>query len=174
MIEFSQSQMPTTQEVRDRVNRALLRLQTTDGELFSDGVNERALTFRLGLYLQQEFDDWTVDCEYNRYRQVPKQLRQLKGKTINRTKKSGRVSPDIIIHRRGQNGPNLLVIEAKTSKTKRDHGWDYAKLYCYKSELGYCHTAFVVFVVESDPPEYEITFDLPPDELEQYGLSGGR
>src|ERR1039458_2874303 len=108
--------LPTAGEIREAVNRALERLKAEDAHLFNVNVSERSLTFRLGLYLQCEFPDWRVDCEYNRHGEYPKRLievkrqRQLDDPT---SKTEGDVYPDIIVHWRGEAGPNLLVIEAK-------------------------------------------------------------
>jgi hypothetical protein len=56
------------------------------------------------------------------------------------------VFPDIIVHKRGPKGPNLLVIEAKKS-TNKDAGLDIEKLKAYKSNehLRYEHAVFLVF-----------------------------
>jgi hypothetical protein len=90
------------------------------GELYAADGNERSITHHLAIYLQQEFDCWNVDVEYNRDDHDIKRLRDL------RDVPSDAVYPDIIVHRRGTNYDNFLVIEVK----KRDggHGLDEGKL----------------------------------------------
>ena len=51
------------------ISNAVAELFRRDGELFdlgTEGINGQTLTFRLGLYLAQEFKNQNVDCEYNR------------------------------------------------------------------------------------------------------------
>ena len=72
-------------------------------------VGERAIVFRFGLYFQRALDecglfyDYKLDCEYNRNGVVPKRLPP-EGKLRN---------PDLILHQRGNNNHNLLVIDFK-------------------------------------------------------------
>src|SRR4051812_13278406 len=66
---------PSDEEIRQAVVRALERLKIEDAHLFKVGISERSLTFRLSLYLRDEFDaGWRVDCEYNRDGKYPKRL----------------------------------------------------------------------------------------------------
>ena len=71
-------------------------------------VGERAIVFRFGLYFQKVLDEcgmfygYNLDCEYNRNGSDPKRL--IVG---------DRIFPDLILHRRGNNDGNLLVIEFK-------------------------------------------------------------
>jgi hypothetical protein len=94
--------------ILSRLARSFDRLFDHDGELFErgiGGVHEQTLTFRLGIYIQQEFPAFNVDCEYNR-RGADSKKRCSAGSLI---------KPDVVVHRRGADGPNLLVIEAKKS-----------------------------------------------------------
>ena len=73
-------------------------------------VGERAIVFRFAYYLQKFLDEqglypeYNLDCEYNRNGDKPKIIYSL-GKNV---------YPDLIIHRRGNNDNNLLVMEFKT------------------------------------------------------------
>lgn len=154
---------PTNDDIRTAVIRALTRMVADDTHLFHVGVSERSLTFRLGHYLQCEFPRWQVDCEYNRNGEVPKRLRRIREEMLAQnpdTKSKGGVFPDIILHRRGPDGPNLFVIEAKkaSENTPEDERFDRLKLGAYQDELGYHLTAFVVFV-DNDIPTFTIDFD---------------
>jgi len=73
-------------------------------------VGERSIVFRFAFYLQEIlssnkiYSDYNLDCEYNRNGTKPKRISAL-----------GRnVYPDLIIHQRGNNDNNLLVMEFKT------------------------------------------------------------
>ncbi len=157
--------LPTERQIRDAVQRALDRLTQEDAHLFSVNVCERCLTFRLALYLQSEFPDWRVDCEYNRDGRFPKQLSEVKRQRrlhdpTSRTE--GDVYPDIIVHHRGPEGPNLLAIEAKREcdLTKKEIAFDYVKLRGYRDELAYQCVAFIIFGSDPHGPYCKPDFDL--------------
>lgn len=69
---------------------------------------EQACVFRIGLYLQErlkkaKISDVVVDCEYNKNGDHPKRtVMFVEG-----------VRPDLLIHKRGNNTKNLLVVEFK-------------------------------------------------------------
>ena len=64
----------TRDEVRDRLYAAYHALLRHDRALLELDANERSLTHKLAEYLQGEFPDWDVDCEYNRDGDTPKRL----------------------------------------------------------------------------------------------------
>lgn len=102
--------------LKDLIKNALNTLYEKDKELLWLGesagidkhVGERAIVFRFGIYLQQELNKipelevLNLDCEYNRKGLDPKSI------TIR-----DRIIPDIILHQRGNNNHNLLVLEFK-------------------------------------------------------------
>lgn len=103
----------------DLVEKALDELYTKDSYLLENEVHERTIVFRFGLYLQvlmdksKKFNEYNLDFEYNRNGNDPKMLSILGSNVI----------PDLIIHRRGSNDHNLLVVEFKTywnSDTRSD------------------------------------------------------
>ena len=105
-------EIPTLEEVQDRVNRSIYELYERDYDLIKLDVNERSITHKLGEYLQQQFPDWNVDCEYNRKGKATKEIREEIG-TVQSDDTEGRtIYPDIIVHLRNADN-NLLVIEAK-------------------------------------------------------------
>ena len=88
-------------EMREKIKNAIEKLYKEDYELFyytTDDtiIYERTLSFRLGMYLQKLFNDYNVDCEYNRHIDMIKTL------------KKDRIYPDIIIHKRKTDNNNLL------------------------------------------------------------------
>lgn len=96
-------------EILTMINEALNELYECDSYLITNRVNERSIVFRFGYYFQRlinnsPFSNYNMDCEYNKNHSNPK-------RTINFTNGT---YPDIILHRRGSNDNNLLLIEFKT------------------------------------------------------------
>ena len=128
----------STNEIKEKLKVSLGVLLKNDYFLLEKGVNERTITHKLAEYLQIQFPDWNVDCEYNRKGIKIKEL-----KNINECRKhiaTNRVFPDIIVHRRNSN-ENLFVIEIK--KIGLDPRCDVRKLelftkgnWDYKYSLG--------------------------------------
>lgn len=58
-------------DVAEHVRGSLLRLLAEDAYLFEADANERSISHRLALYLEEEFPGWNVDCEYNRDQHEP-------------------------------------------------------------------------------------------------------
>lgn len=53
-------------EIIERTRIALGVLQKNDSFLLENEVNERTIAHKFAEYLQKQFPDWNVDCEYNR------------------------------------------------------------------------------------------------------------
>jgi len=91
--------------------------------LLKNNLNERTISFKLAEYLQKEYDGkYTVDCEYNRMSKddknmdegyITKKLHLYVEKIKTNNDKAQTVFPDIIIHKKGINDNNFLVIEIK-------------------------------------------------------------
>ena len=96
---------PSGDEVRSKVDQAIAQLIDNDFFLLQIDANERAISHRLGLYLQLHFEKWHVDCEYNRYLDNPKRLKTYE-KRFNKYRQGWNISetdpitvfPDIIVH----------------------------------------------------------------------------
>jgi len=111
----------------DLINKALEMLYEKDYHLIMNKainnqgweekhhVGERAIVFRFAHYLQNlmdetgEFTEYNLDCEYNRNGLECKRLPSFPNGTY----------PDLIIHKRGSNDYNLLVMEFKTYWNKK-------------------------------------------------------
>ncbi len=99
----------------------IIHLGISGNETENIHVSERSIVFRYGIYLQDKikktvFENYNVDCEYNRNRDSKKTYPGDKGKIHG-------CYPDFIIHKRGTNDDNLLAIEVKTwwnTDTKHD------------------------------------------------------
>ncbi len=135
----------STEEVLERFELSLDALFNNDIYLLEHDVNERTITHKLAEHLQDRFPEWNVDCEYNRDRHDPKRIgieTGLESIQIN-------VYPDIIIHERGTNERNLLIIEAKKSNDPRLNGAeaDHQRIEGFSASLGYQIGVFLEFNV---------------------------
>lgn len=115
------SNLPTiTQaDVKRSISTALCSLYGDDGDLLSVDASERSITHKLAEHLQNEFPDFHVDCEYNRWGTDTKRLSFSLGSTRPDSIEARTVFPDIIVHRRRTND-NLLVIEVKKATSHED------------------------------------------------------
>jgi|SRR5579875_1683852 hypothetical protein len=115
--------MVSPDEVKDRVGQAINMLRTRDGFLLEHRAHERSITHKLAEYLQSEFPDYNVDCEYNLHGSLPKRLlRECEGND------QELVYPDIVVHQRGNDNSNLLVVEAKPRRQSNVPECDRIKL----------------------------------------------
>jgi hypothetical protein len=110
-------------ELEAVVSTSLRRLFEKDAFLLEHGVHERSVTHKLAEYIQQELPSLNVDCEYNKHGLSTKRLPRI----VNHTNKE-LVYPDISVHLRGNDGSNLLVIEAKPKRTAIVPEFDDIKL----------------------------------------------
>jgi len=53
-------------EIERKVKSCLQILREQDKYLLDNDLNERTITHKLATYLQEEFQEFNVDCEYNR------------------------------------------------------------------------------------------------------------
>lgn len=98
-------------------------LNEADRSLLTRDVHEQSVGARLAYHLQALFPDHDVDVEYNRHEADPKRL-EIDPKCANKTNDEGEtlVRPDVIVHQRGHDFSNLLVLEIK--KEGNDEGTD--------------------------------------------------
>lgn len=108
------------EKITNKLHKSYEKMISREGYLFEIDTNERSLTHKLAEYLQLEFPEWNVDCEYNRNEVDTKKLDSFKRNISSDDTNAVSVYPDIIIHHRGTKN-NLIVIEAKkTSSTVED------------------------------------------------------
>ena len=97
-------------------------------------VGERSILFRFAHYLQNlldeypQFDEYNLDCEYNRNGSETKNLPSFPNGTY----------PDVILHKRGSNDDNILIIEFKTY-WNTDQTQDFKKIDEFTNESGKYH-----------------------------------
>jgi hypothetical protein len=148
-----------------KLESALLLLHKMDSAILDShyNLNERSITFRLAMYLCDQFKEHDVDCEYNRM--VDHKGNTTEGdywaKTIclERPYVSGEddeastVFPDIIIHKR-KKAENLAVVEVKMAWKNSKKNFDLQKLQAYKKNLLYKYAIYL----EINSDDWEITF----------------
>ncbi len=140
--------------IKNCVELAIKKFYKEDKLLFEfkteeDAVCERSMAFRIGTYLQRILEEdeilkiYNVDSEYNRNFNHPKFMYK---KTLAAIEKKY-TYPDIIVHQRKNNENNLLIIEFKKGKPKKDSKLnDFEKLKYftdYKKEYRYSYGMYI-------------------------------
>ena len=120
--------------IKQITDTALNHLKQKDRQLLDIQVNERTISHKLAEYLQQEFSSLFVDCEYNRHDGLTKILDVPTNSVGWDDVDSKTVFPDIVVHKRGTDEENLLVIEIKKSNNRVEHQFDINKLRAFTSE----------------------------------------
>ena len=149
--------MPYTKDELERiVNSSLMKLRSLDKKLLEIKVNERTITHKLAVYLQQNFPEFNVDCEYNRFKDIVKKIK-LPNERINWNDTEAKtVFPDIIIHKRGIEEDNLLVIEVKKSSNDNSGDFDRIKLHAFLQEpYNYAYGLFLRIDLDGENDDLE-------------------
>ena len=159
MNNRAQMAEPSLEEVQQRLQSALRTLARQDSYLLDHDLHERTITHKLAEYLQPLFPDWNVDCEYNRDGHAPKRVRHA-ARQPPREDEGSNVFPDIIIHQRGTNEHNILVLEAKKAHDldQEVDERDRAKVEAFAIDLDYRCGALVVVYIEHEHQRYHATF----------------
>lgn len=141
------------QTVRIRLQAAVETLLIDDSYLLEIGVSERAIMGRLAVYLTHLFPSHSVDLEYNRHALEVKRA-DVPEECANATNFAGKaiIIPDLIVHQRGHDRDNLLVLEAKKSADRRGKDCDRLRVTALKRELGYRFAALLEFPIGGSPP----------------------
>jgi len=131
-------------EVERRVEEALQAFRHDDRYLLEHNLSERCIASRVAFHLQHFFPEYSVDVEYNRAGDIPKRL-DLPDECANSVDDDGRalVVPDVIVHRRGTAGPNLLGIELKKMGDPRGPDRDRDRLRALRARLDYRYGALL-------------------------------
>lgn len=98
-------------ELLNFVDTALERVYKYHEYLINNQVHERSIVFWFGVYLHEllqhegkEYAEFNLDFEYNKNHINPKRTVNFPDGTY----------PDILLHKRGSNEHNLLIVEFKT------------------------------------------------------------
>ena len=138
-------------DVETRVKRAFDALSYADLKLLQYDANERAICAQLATHLQAVFPEYHVDVEYNRHGMDPKRIK------IDPERGGKLVYPDVIVHRRGSDESNLLVMEVKKSTNSQSRSRDRRKLRCCVEDFNYDFAVLVDIPIGGDgrPPHIE-------------------
>jgi len=133
-------------ELKKIIDKALDELYNEEPSLISSKVNERSIAFRLGIYIEtlknnskenKEYKYYDLDVEYNKnqddFKKVP-------------SKPNGAI-PDLILHKRGNNWNNLLIIEIKRPKNYTGRNDDREKLKDFTNRKGDYIYGLGVFII---------------------------
>ena len=101
------------------VEKALDLLYINEEELFKYDASERSIVFHFGRYFIKFLEDnkfdlnqYSVDCEYNRTN--PNYIKKINNERD--------ILPDLILHKRGDNKDNIMVIEFKKDSNNDSNG----------------------------------------------------
>jgi hypothetical protein len=94
-------------EIQNFVYQSLVDFLSSEISLLKNNVSERTISQNFSNYLKTRFIDFDVDCEYNRHGSNIKTI------TYPNETKPSPIYPDIVIHSRGSDTKNIVVIEIK-------------------------------------------------------------
>lgn len=155
-------------ELMDIFEKAKEKFLKEEKEIIEINVNERTLSARLMFHLQtlllneiyqENYKEYSVDCEYNRRKEIvkilPKEYRELE-------KKDKQIYPDIILHQRNSE-KNLMIIEMKKTYSSDEAGKNENRdrlkfLTSLRKENKYKYLLGVYFEVNKFPDKCKIEF----------------
>lgn len=110
----------TTAELLAKVDDALRDFFRDDEKLLCIDANERSITHKLAEHLQRQFADLDVDCEYNRHGDDEDDIKRLRCDCLPShapidSPHARTIYPDVVVHERGCDDKNELVVEVKKS-----------------------------------------------------------
>lgn len=154
-----------SQEIIKKTLDSILTLYREDPDLFQKDLCERCLVHRLAVYLERQFVEYKVDCEFNKSfhedRVTKKYLSNLNGNYV-----------DIIIHKRSNTpGENLVCFEVKKKQNYTDRAKDRENLEIltrmgrFEYRLGF----YILLGNTLDKTEVEIYSDS--NLIQRYGFS---
>jgi hypothetical protein len=130
------------EEIIRKVNLALDLFYESDSLLVNLKVNERAICHHFAIYLKLLFQDYNIDCEYDKHGDDFKKLENIS--ECSERKKTDRILPDILVHKRCNDKNNLIILEIK-SKSDAD-SCDIKKLELMTNSKGQFKYDFGVFI----------------------------
>lgn len=138
--------------LKQTINSTLENVYQNDYDLIERGGMEQSLSFRFGLYFSTIIKDldWlkshNIDLEYNKNGLNPKRT----------PRRPNGVRPDLILHKRGENINNIIVVEFK-GWWNGDRESDLVKLEDFVNQDGeykYGLGVFIEFNKEKPKIEY--------------------
>lgn len=120
----------------------LEELYNQDGPILAQDIGERAICGCLARVMSPKFPQYNVDIEYNR-KGPGLEPKDIEMPDENGVLTANRIFPDIIVHERGNNLRNLLVVEVKKSTSAVSDEHDHAKLQALCWQFDYRHGLFL-------------------------------
>lgn len=149
MSEWKEKEREVKKKLLYYVQGALQITYKMDYNLIERKVHERNIVFRFGIYLQnilyedRELKGYNLDFEYNKNLKGVKRTIDFKNGTY----------PDILLHKRGCNKNNIMVIEFKTW-WNRNNSNDLIKLQNFTSKHGgYNYKIGLSIIIEKEKPK---------------------
>ena len=164
--------MITLKKALSALHNAINQFLENDFYLLEKDIAERSITHKIAEYLQAQIPEYNVDCEYNGDIENPvtyrKQLgismetmQQLAVRAINENDTYG-IYPDIIVHMRGFNDNNIIVIEVKkkkiTTRGQNEKDFDKVKLAAFTRQYSYKLGVFLEFETTKNIGISEMTY----------------
>lgn len=112
------------------LKEACYLLYTENKRLINERAHERTIVSDMLPYLRSKFTEYLVEVEYNR--EGPIKNRQTKEDALGNP-----IIPDIVVHKYGPNGRNLVAIEVKGYWNNESRKKDDEKLRGLNSKQGY-------------------------------------
>jgi len=131
----------TRGQIETALNRALDTFVERAEHFVAAAANERSMSHRIAVDLEQELPGYEVACEYKRDGFDVNRLEAMPHPPSPKSDEAVRVFPDIIVHRRGSNDHNWLVLDMKQAAAGTDPPYDLHKLHAFQREL---HDAWAV------------------------------
>jgi len=95
------------EDIKEKLIKAVKRFIDKDWEkLYKNDIHENTFSHRIAVYLEENFNEYNVDCEYNKI---------FDDKKLNEIGEN--IRPDIIVHKRENMNSNKLIIEVKKAGT---------------------------------------------------------
>lgn len=132
--------------IKNIVENGIKTLYRRDAQLVNDEIHEQSISAKLMCYIQCQLPEWDVDVEYNR---------QGKNRGPKTDDKENKRKPDIIIHKRGEKGPNLAVILVKCSWNEDLREKDESAVLSLKTKHDY-KVAFLLEISKNEYKPYEV------------------
>lgn len=145
-----------------KINESIHKLYEEDAILFSrnnkKGLCERCIVFRFAYYLQHEFQDYYVDCDFNSYNRGTSEL---VGKPIMNQDgiSSTKRFIDIIVHRRTfdhQNNYICFEIKKWNNYSREGTEKDRNNLQILTTEYGYEYGFYLILGRTETQTKYDI------------------
>lgn len=134
--------------IEKRLKSAYEKFRMNDASLLELGAGERTIASRIAHYMIPLFPRHDVDIEYNRHGKASKEI-NWPGSC--REGNKPRVMPDIVIHHRGRDEANLLVVEIKKADAAAlEVNCDREKLAALRLQYGYAYSLLLIVPTRID------------------------